>query len=54
MYIKKCPGSLLVLSGSVVGIATSYGLDGPGIESSLLRDMEEEGSCDELSNSECS
>jgi hypothetical protein len=31
---------------SVVGIATGYGLDGPGIESSLLRDTEEEGSCE--------
>jgi len=36
-----------------VSIANCYGLNGPGIESSLLRDTEE-GSCDELSNSECS
>jgi hypothetical protein len=40
--------------GSVVGIATGYVLDGSGIESSLLRDTEEEGSCDELTYSECS
>ena len=27
--------------GSVVGIATGYGLDGPGIEASLLRASEQ-------------
>jgi len=29
--------------GSSVGIATEYGLDGPGIESSLLAVVEREG-----------
>ena len=39
--------NVLLLSvgpGSVVCIATTYGLDGPGIESSLLRDALWEGS----------
>ena len=53
---KKCP--ILSVSftmiihkgrpGSSVGIATEYGLEGPGIESSLLRAVEQVGCSSEV------